>query len=153
MLALVLSVISYYAGASMVLAVSGARPIQHGDDPELFNVVEEMAIAAGVPTPAVYLIHDPAPNAFATGRDPKHAAIAVTTGLRQMMTRDELQGVVAHEMSHVRNYDIRLMLLLAVLVGMVVMMCDLFWQMLRFSSGGSRSPAERRQGRRRRALS
>ena len=137
-LALVLSLISYYAGASMVLAVSRARPIQHDDDPELFNVVEEMAIAAGVPMPAVYLVNDPAPNAFATGRDPKHAAVTVTTGLRQIMSRDELQGVIAHEMSHVRNYDIRLMLVLAVLVGMVVMMCDLFWQMLRFSSGGSR---------------
>ncbi len=137
-LALVISVISYYAGASMVLAVSGARPIQHDDDPELFNVVEEMAIAAGVPMPAVYLVNDPAPNAFATGRDPKHAAVTVTTGLRQIMSRDELQGVIAHEMSHVRNYDIRLMLLLAVLVGMVVMMCDLFWQMLRFAPGGSR---------------
>jgi heat shock protein HtpX len=100
-------------------------------------VVEEMAIAAGVPMPAVYVIHDPAPNAFATGRDPRHAAVAVTSGLRAMMTRDELQGVIAHEMSHVRNYDIRLMLMLTVLVGTLVMLCDLFWRMLFFLPGGS----------------
>ena len=76
----------------MVLAVSGARPIQHDDDPELFNVVEEMAIAAGVPMPAVYLINDPAPNAFATGRDPKHAAVTITTGLRQIMIARRIAG-------------------------------------------------------------
>ncbi len=143
-IALVISLISYYSGASMVLAVSGARPIQHADDPELFNVVEEMAIAAGVPMPTVYLIDDPAPNAFATGRDPKHAAIAVTTGLRHMMTRDELQGVVAHEMSHIRNYDIRLMLVLAVLVGTVAMLCDFFFQLLRFAPAGGGESRSRR---------
>lgn len=132
--AFIISLVGYYAGDDMVLAVSGAHPITHDEDPELFNVVEEMAIAAGVPMPKVYLIHDPAPNAFATGRDPQHASIAITTGLRQILTRDELQGVVAHEMSHVRNYDIRLMLMLAVLVGTVVMLCDLFWQVLRFGS-------------------
>ena len=139
LVALLLSAAAYYGGADMVLAVSGGRRIEHKDDPELFNVVEEMAIAAGVPTPAVYLMPDPAPNAFATGRDPQHAVVAVTTGLRQKLTRDELQGVIAHEMSHIRNYDIRLMLMLAVLVGTVAMLCDLFWQMLRFSPGSSRS--------------
>jgi heat shock protein HtpX len=96
-----------------------------------------MAIAAGVPMPRVYLIHDPAPNAFATGRDPKHAAITVTTGLRQQLNREELQGVIAHEMSHIRNYDIRLMLLMAVLIGTIVMLSDLFWQFLRFGGRGS----------------
>jgi heat shock protein HtpX len=137
---LLLSLLAYYKGDDLVLATSGARPIGHDDDPELFNVVEEMAIAAGVPMPRVYLIDDPAPNAFATGRDPQHASVAVTTGLRAKLTRDELQGVIAHEMSHVRNYDIRLMLLLAVLVGTVVMLADLFWQLFRWSSpgGGSR---------------
>src|SRR5262249_48756891 len=117
--ALGIALLRHHPGDQMVLAVSGARAITHADDPELFSVVEEMAIAAGVPMPRVYLIDDPAPNAFATGRDPQHASIAVTTGLRRMMTRDELQGVIAHEMSHVRNYDIRLMLLLAVLIGTV----------------------------------
>src|SRR5207253_9484650 len=120
-------------------AVSGAKPIAHKDEPQLFSVVEEMAIAAGVPMPSVYLIHDPAPNAFATGREPQHAAIAVTTGLREKLNREELQGVVAHEMSHVRNFDIRLMLLMAVLIGTIVMLADLFWQMLRFGNLGESS--------------
>jgi heat shock protein HtpX len=143
LVALLLSWLSYYRGASMVLAVNGARPIEHGDDPELFNVVEEMAIAAGVPMPEVYVIDDPAPNAFATGRDPKHSAVAITTGLRERLTRDELQGVIAHEMSHIRNYDIRLMLVLTVLVGTVVMLCDLFWQFLRFTPPRSSSRSSR----------
>jgi heat shock protein HtpX len=102
-------------------------------------VVEEMAIAAGVPMPRVYLIDDPAPNAFATGRSPEHAVVAITSGLRHKLQRDELQGVIAHEMSHVRNYDIRLMLLMAVLVGTVVMLADLFRQMLWYGGGGRRS--------------
>jgi len=134
-IAFLLSLLSYYQGDQMILAISGARLIQHQDDPELFNVVEEMAIAGGIPVPKVYLIHDTAPNAFATGRDPQHAAVAITTGLRQKLNRDELQGVIAHEVSHIRNYDIRLMLLLAVLVGTIVMLADFFWQILRFSDG------------------
>src|SRR5262249_55430307 len=91
---------------------------------------------AGIPMPRVYLIHDPALNAFATGRDPQRALVAITTGLRRKLKRDELQGVIAHEVSHIRNYDIRLMLLLTVLVGSVVMLSDLCWQILRFSWGG-----------------
>ncbi|HMF16862.1 MAG TPA: M48 family metallopeptidase [Gemmataceae bacterium] len=138
-IAFLISLISYYEGASMILGISGARLIAHKDDPVLFNVVEEMAIAAGIPVPKVYLIHDPAPNAFATGRDPQHGAVAITTGLREKLTRDELQGVIAHEVSHIRNYDIRLMLLLAVLVGTIVMLADFFWQILRFSGGKSSS--------------
>jgi heat shock protein HtpX len=141
-----LALLSYYAGDKMVLAVSGAKPITHKDDPQLFNVVEDMAIAAGVPMPSVYLIHDPAPNAFATGRDPQHAAIAVTSGLRDKLDREELQGVVAHEMSHIRNFDIRLMLLMAVLIGTIVMLADLFWQMLRFGGSGSRSNDSNKDG-------
>jgi len=139
---LMLSILAYYSGDSFILTVSGARQIKHADDPELFNVVEEMAIAAGVPMPEVYLMDDPALNAFATGRDPQHASIAITTGLRSILSRDELQGVLAHEMSHVRNYDIRLMLLMAVLIGTIVMLSDVFWQMLRWgpnSSSSSRS--------------
>jgi heat shock protein HtpX len=137
-LALLFSLIGYYSGDQFVLASSGARRIQHADDPELFNVVEEMSVAAGIPMPRVYLIDDPALNACATGRDPQHAAVAITTGLRHQLTRDELQGVMAHEMSHIRNYDIRLMLLMAVLVGTVVMLSDFFWQILRNSRGGNR---------------
>jgi heat shock protein HtpX len=134
------SIISYYGGDRMILAVSHARPIVHDDDPELFNVVEETAIAAGAPMPRVYVIDDSAPNAFATGRDPQHAAITVTSGLRAKLTRDELQGVIAHEMSHIGNYDIRLMLLMAVLVGTIVMLSDFLWQTLFWSgvSGGRR---------------
>src|SRR6202007_748932 len=111
--------------------------IHHADAPELFNVVEEMSIAAGIPMPRVYLIDDPGLNAFATGRDPQHAAVAITSGLRHQLTRDELQGVIAHEMSHIRNYDIRLMLLMAVLVGTVVMLSNFFWQIIWNTSPGS----------------
>ena len=127
-IAFFLSLLSFYQGDKLILAVSGAGEIQHADDPELFNVVEEMAIAAGVPMPRVYLIHDPAPNAFATGRDPQHASVCVTSGLRGMMTRDELQGVLAHEMSHVRNFDIRLMLMMSVMIGTIAVLADFFWQ-------------------------
>ena len=141
-----LSMLGYYCGDDFVLAVAGAKPLQHRDDPELFNVVEEMAIAAGVPMPAVYLIRDPALNAFATGRDPKHAAVAITAGLRDRLTREELQGVIAHEMSHVRNYDIRLMLMMAVLVGTIVMLCDLFWQVLRWGPGPRSSRKRDKEG-------
>lgn len=146
MIALVVAVItflfSYYGGSRTILAISGARPMKKEDDPQLYNVVEEMAIAAGLPMPAVYLIDDTAPNAFATGRDPAHAAVAVTTGLRQKLTRDELQGVIAHEMSHVRNYDIRFSMLIAVMVGTIALLCDFFLRSMWFGSrrsGRSRS--------------
>jgi heat shock protein HtpX len=133
-LCLLISTLAYFGGDRMVLGVSHARPVSHEDDPELYNVVEEMSIAAGTRMPKVFLIDDSAPNAFATGRDPEHASITVTSGLRSKLSRDELQGVVAHEMSHVRNYDTRLMLLLTVLIGTVVMLADFFWQALSFSS-------------------
>src|SRR5207253_134091 len=141
-ISLLLSLVAYYQGDSMILAISHARPIEHKDDPELFNVVEEMAIAAGIPMPRIYVIADSAPNAFATGRDPQHAAVTITTGLREKLTRDELQGVIAHELSHIRNYDIRLMLLMAVLVGTVVMLADFFRQIMFYTS-----PGESRRGR------
>jgi heat shock protein HtpX len=144
-IALLLSLLGYYGGDQFILAVSGARPVRHQDDPELYNVVEEMAIAAGVPMPRVYLIPDPALNALATGRDPAHAAVAITSGLRSKLTRAELQGVIAHEMAHVRNYDTRLMLLMAVLVGTVVMLCDFSWQAVGWS-GGSRDRDEDGKG-------
>ncbi len=122
----VLALSSYYSGDGMILRMSGARRIEHADDPALYNVVEEMAIAAGVPTPPVYLIEDTALNAFATGRDPEHASVAITRGLREHLSRDELQAVMAHEISHVRNFDIRLAMLLATLVGLVVLITDFF---------------------------
>ena len=129
---------SYYSGASMILRMSGAKLIEHGDDPQLYNVVEEMAIAAGVPAPPVYLIDDTALNAFATGRDPAHAAVAITRGLRETLTRDELQAVMAHELSHVRNYDIRLAMLLATLVGLVVLVTDFFMRGVFWGGAGRR---------------
>jgi heat shock protein HtpX len=128
------SLIGYYSGDKMVLAVSGAHQVAHEDEPQLFNVVEEMTIAAGLPNvPAVYVIEEPAPNAFATGRDPQHSSIAVTRGLMQMLDREELQGVMAHEMSHIRNYDIRFATLVGILVGMIALVADFF---LRFSFFG-----------------
>jgi heat shock protein HtpX len=120
--------LGYRFGDRAVLASSFARPVEADDaSPEvrrLMNVVTEMAIAGGVPMPRVYLIDDPDPNAFATGRDPDHASIAVTTGLLTTMNRDELQGVVAHEMAHVRNLDIRKMTLVAALLGAVLLLSD-----------------------------
>jgi heat shock protein HtpX len=141
-LALVVAVIStvgsYYGGASAVLAMSKARRIEKKDDPQLFNVVEEMTIAAGLPMPKVYVIDDTAPNAFATGRDPAHGVVAVTTGLRSKLARNELQGVIAHEMAHIGNLDIRFAMLMATLVGVVVLLCDFFLRSMRwgFYAGG-----------------
>jgi len=119
------AIIGYYAGPSAVLAMSGARPITKEDDPQLYNIVEELSLASGLPTPALYVVDTPAMNAFATGRDPRHASVAVTSGLRQRLRRDELQGVLAHELSHVQNFDIRFMTLMAVLVGTVVLVADI----------------------------
>jgi heat shock protein HtpX len=138
-LAFVVGIISglatYYGGDRMVLAASRAREITHDDAPVLFNVVEEMAIAAGLPMPKVYIIDDSAPNAFATGRDPEHASIAVTSGLLEKLDRDELQGVIAHEMSHVGNFDIRYAMLVGILVGTTVLISDFFLRGLWFGGG------------------
>lgn len=117
---------SWRGGASAILAMAGARPMQKAEDPELFNVVEELSIAAGVPMPRVFRIDSDALNAFATGRDPAHAAVAITRGLRERLTRDELAGVMAHEISHIRHYDIRFAMLMATLVGLIVFASDAF---------------------------
>jgi heat shock protein HtpX len=139
---------SYYGGDSAILRMSGARPIAKTDDPVLYNVVEEMAIAAGLPVPKVWLIDDEALNAFATGRDPEHAAVAITSGLRDRLSRDELQAVIAHEVAHVRHLDIRLMMLLATLVGLVVLITDAVWRGLRYQAwtGGGRRGRSRDGG-------
>lgn len=147
-IAIVSSVASYYTGDKVVLGVSKARPVTAAQQPQLINVVTEMALAAAIPMPAVYLIDDTAPNAFATGRDPRHASIAITTGLLQKLDREELQGVIGHELSHVRNYDIRYSLLVGVLVGTVALLADFF---LRFTfwggfGGGRRSSSDRDSG-------
>ncbi|HOT23465.1 MAG TPA: M48 family metallopeptidase [Thermoleophilia bacterium] len=133
------SLVAYFTGDKMALAVSGARRISHEQEPRLWNVVEEMTIAAGLgQPPQVYVIEDPAPNAFATGRDPAHSAIAVTRGLLDKLDRNELQGVVAHEMAHVRNYDIRFATLVGVLVGLIALVADLFLRARWFGFGGRR---------------
>jgi heat shock protein HtpX len=139
-----LTVGSYFGGDQLVLATSGAKEVDAQSAPQLMNVVQEMAIAAGVPMPKVYVIDDTAPNAFATGRDPNHASVAVTSGLLQKLDREELQGVLGHELSHVRNFDIRFGLLVAVLVGSIALLADFF---LRFTFwGGGRRNNDRGGG-------
>ena len=118
-----LTLVAYFQGDKVLLAVSRARKVTHEDYPQLYNVVEEMQIAAGLPKmPDVYVIDDPSPNAFATGRDPNRSALAVTTGLLQRLNRDELQGVIAHEISHVVNRDVLLMTLAGVVLGAIVIL-------------------------------
>jgi heat shock protein HtpX len=137
--AIVWSIIGYYSGDRMVLGVSGARRVTHADEPQLFNIVEEMTIAAGLPQmPAVHVIEEDAPNAFATGRDPQHASIAVTRGLMNVLNREELQGVIAHEMSHIRNYDIRFATLVGILVGVIALVADFFLRWGFFGGFGRR---------------
>jgi heat shock protein HtpX len=134
-------------GDRAVLAASGARPVQTNDPQArvLMNVVTEMSIASGLPMPKVYVLDDPDPNAFATGRDPEHASVAVTTGLLMVMSRDELQGVIAHEMSHVRNYDIRTMTIIAALLGAVLLLSE--WGLrIRLHGGGRSSDSDRGSG-------
>jgi heat shock protein HtpX len=134
--ALVSALVSYCSGDKMALWASGAREIKKEDSPELWRLVENLCIANGQPMPKVHIIDDPAPNAFATGRDPARSSVAFTTGLLQRLDRTELEGVVAHELSHIKNYDIRVMTIVVVLVGVVAVMADLF---LRMSwSGGNR---------------
>src|SRR6187401_1322250 len=127
---------SYFGGDKLVLAASAAREIDETVAPQLLNVVQELAIAANVPMPKVYIIDDSAPNAFATGRDPQHASLAITTGLLEKLDREELQGVIGHEMSHVRNLDIRFSLIVGVMVGAIAILADFF---LRFTFGGGMS--------------
>jgi heat shock protein HtpX len=138
----------YYMGASAVLGSTRARPADPSNPREavLLNVVQEMRIASGLPMPRVYVVPDPDPNAFAVGRSPEHAAIAVTAGLLESLDREELQGVIAHEMGHVRNLDIRTMTLVAALLGAVVLLSDLSLRMLRFGGGGGRHSSRDRDG-------
>lgn len=129
---------SYYAGDKVVLAQSAARELQDGEEPELRNIAETLAIGLGIPVPRLYLIDDTAPNAFATGRDPTHASIAVTRGLLDKLDRTELEGVMAHELSHIGNRDIRVMLLITVLVGMVALLADWLGRSLLWGGGRRR---------------
>ena len=123
-IAVIMVFASYYYSDQIVMKISGAREVKKSEFPYLFNVIDEMAIAAGMPTPKKYVIHDSAPNAFATGRDPDHSAICVTTGLLKKLKRLELEGVIAHEMSHIKNRDTLLQAVTVVLVGMVTLLSD-----------------------------
>lgn len=136
LISIVQALISYYSGDKIVLGISGAREIQKRNNPELWNTVENLSITAGLPMPKVYIIPDSAPNAFATGRDPNHASVAVTEGLLDKLDKTELEGVIAHELSHVGNYDIRLMMIVVVLVGVIALISDLFFRARFFGFGG-----------------
>lgn len=120
------SLVGYFAGDKIALASNGAHPLPDEAAPDLHNLVENLAITAGIPKPKLYLINSPARNAFATGRDPAHASVAVTRGLVEDLERSELEGVLAHELSHVKNYDIRFGTLVAIFVGFIVILSDLF---------------------------
>jgi heat shock protein HtpX len=135
---------SYYASDKIVLAISRARPVKKEDYPYLYNVVEGLAIAAGLPKPRCYVIDDTAPNAFASGRNPENSVIVVTTGLLQKLNRAELEGVIAHEMSHIKNYDVLVQTLAVVMVGVVALLSD--WTLRTFFWGGGRRRSRDRSG-------
>jgi heat shock protein HtpX len=141
---------SWFAGDALVMATSGAREIDRANPPEAFtqlvNVVEEMRLAGGLPPPRLWVIDDSAPNAFATGRDPEHASVAVTTGLLQKLDREQLQGVIGHEMSHIGNLDIRFTLLVGVLVGAIALLADWFLRFTFWTGGGRRSSNDSNRG-------
>lgn len=130
--AIVSSIGSYYFSDKLVLATANAKEIKESDNPELFRIVENLTIADGLPMPKIYISNDPSPNAFATGRDPKHAVVCCTTGILERLNKTELEGVIAHELSHVKNYDIRVMAIVAILVGFVAILADMFMRSLWF---------------------
>jgi heat shock protein HtpX len=137
---------SYFGGDALVLASSHAREVSQEQAPVLYNVVQEMTIAAGIPMPKVYIIDDPSPNAFATGRDPQHSSIAITTGLLQKLNREELQGVLGHEMSHIRNLDIRFTMVVGVMVGSIALLAGFFLRYTFWFGGGERRGNDREGG-------
>lgn len=126
------NLILYYNSDKIALAFSSAQPASLEEFYQLHNVVEEVSIAAGIPKPKVYIINDPMPNAFATGRNPQNASVAVTTGLLSMMNREELQGVIAHEIAHIRNYDILIMTIAAIIGGLIILFRDIFLRSMFF---------------------
>lgn len=137
-ISMVMSLVSYFSADKIALASTGAKKIERTDNPYLYRLVENLCIASGIPLPKVHIIDSPALNAFATGRDPAHASIAVTTGLMNALENEELEGVIAHELSHVKNYDIRVMTVVVVLAGAVALMGDFFFRAHLFG-GGRRS--------------
>src|SRR6195952_2937792 len=126
------TLITYYSGSKMALAVNGAKQIQMTDNPRLWRIIENLSITDGLPMPKVYIMDDPAPNAFATGRDPRHAAVCATTGILNIMTDTELQGVFAHELGHVKNYDIRVSMIAFALTAVISLIADIILRMTWF---------------------
>jgi len=136
-ISVVMSFFSYWYSDKIVLSISGAKLIEKKDNPELYRLVENLCIAAGLPLPKIYIIDDPMPNAFATGRDPKHGVVAVTSGLLEKLDRTELEGVIAHELAHIGNRDVLLSTIAVVMVGVVVLLTDFFFRSA-FWGGGRR---------------
>jgi heat shock protein HtpX len=137
--AAIYALISYFAGSRMALAVNGAREIKKQDNPRLWRIVENLSITDGLPMPRVFIMDDPAPNAFATGRDPSHAAVCATTGLLDIMDDSELEGVFAHELGHVKNYDIRVSMIVFALVAVVSIIADIMLRLTWFRSNDRES--------------
>jgi len=137
-ISIIYSIAGFYSGDKIILKTTGAKPVTKKEYPFLYNTIEGLAISAGIKTPKAYVIEDSALNAFATGRDPEHASITVTTGLLDKMNRQELEGVIAHEMSHIKNYDIRFMMLAAVLVGIVTLLSDFLLRTFLWGNVGRR---------------
>jgi heat shock protein HtpX len=139
--ALIYTSISYFASARVALTVNGAKQIQKSDNPRLYRIVENLSITTGLPMPKVYIVNDSAPNAFATGRDPQHAHVAATTGILELLNDTELEGVMAHEMGHIQNYDIRVMMIVFACVSVIGLMSDFLLRMMWFGGddddGGS----------------
>jgi heat shock protein HtpX len=136
-----LTAISYFQGDKIALWTNGAKPIAKEDNRYVYNLVENLCIAAGLPVPKIYIIDDLAINAFATGRKPELASIALSRGAIEKLTNEELEGVIAHELSHIKNYDIRFMMLVAVLVGVIAILSDMMWR-IRFLGGRRSSKSE-----------
>lgn len=136
LLSVLVATFSYFSGSNAVLALSGAKEIVEHDNPQLFHTVENLCIGAGLPMPKIYVIDDSSLNAFATGRDPKHGVICFTTGLLDRLTKSELEGVTAHELSHIKNFDVRLMAVVAILVGFVAILSEIFLRSLFYGRGG-----------------
>jgi heat shock protein HtpX len=143
---IVFALFSYYSSSRVTLAISQAHEVTKAEEPELFRTVENLCIGAGLPMPKVYIIEDGSPNAFATGRDPDHAVVCVTRGLLQKLDRLELEGVIAHELSHIGNYDIRIMTVVVVLVGVIALLADLMLRLTFFGAGRRRGNSGRGGG-------
>ncbi|MFC1647995.1 M48 family metallopeptidase [Nanoarchaeota archaeon] len=142
--AIIYSFFGFFSGNNMILAMTGAKPVTKKEYPYLYHTIEGLSIAAGIPVPKAYVIEDSAMNAFATGRDPEHASITVTTGLLKVLDRQELEGVIAHEMSHIKNYDVRFMMLTVVLVGIVTLLSDFLLRS--FLWGGGKRDSDNKVG-------